>query len=370
MTNPGGPEAFTGQLSAAPYVLDVRRLGHRAPAPHPPIPGDRLNAAPAILLLSRSSDVEFDRLARLLRGVGVPAFRLDADALDGVGLVVDPERRSVRLNGCWFEPVVAWQRHFAPNAIGASASRPQDLFRRESWAAAIDQVVGMSRVGIRSRHLGVAGQLDLARRHGITVPPTIITTDPTDARSALRSTHVILKAVDQHFVEPSPGLLTAAFPMVLRRSDLADSPRLDTPVVFQEFLDHDGELRVYFVDGRMIAFRVVKDLPSDPWLHAERVGASVVEPPPKIVAAVRLLAAAMNLRYGAFDFLIRAGEPVFLEVNPDGDWLWLERMTGLSPVTTAVAQMLREAHHGLSSAIEGAPPWSPAPFDILTFLVT
>ncbi len=52
----------------------------------------------------------------------------------------------------------------------------------------------------------------------------------------------------------------------------------------------------------------------------------------------------MSLRYGAFDFLLSAGTPVFLEVNPDGDWRWAERRTRTTPVTLAVAAMLAALH--------------------------
>jgi hypothetical protein len=40
---------------------------------------------------------------------------------------------------------------------------------------------------------------------------------------------------------------------------------------------------------------------------------------------------AFGLRYGAFDFAVsRAGDLFFLEVNPVGEWAWLEKKLGLS----------------------------------------
>jgi D-alanine-D-alanine ligase-like ATP-grasp enzyme len=39
----------------------------------------------------------------------------------------------------------------------------------------------------------------------------------------------------------------------------------------------------------------------------------------------------MNLRSGSLDFsLNKNGEYYFLEVNPNGQWLWLEHKTGVS----------------------------------------
>jgi len=83
-----------------------------------------------------------------------------------------------------------------------------------------------------------------------------------------------------------------------------------------------------------------------------------------VTSAATALASAMSLRYAAFDFLIRDGAPVFLEVNPDGDWRWAERKTPPSAVTLAVAGMLSELHW---TARRGGDPGA-GPFDLLRFL--
>jgi glutathione synthase/RimK-type ligase-like ATP-grasp enzyme len=54
------------------------------------------------------------------------------------------------------------------------------------------------------------------------------------------------------------------------------------------------------------------------------------------VALVR----ALGLQYGALDFILTPdGRYVFLELNPNGQWLWVERMTGL-PIADAIAATL------------------------------
>lgn len=48
----------------------------------------------------------------------------------------------------------------------------------------------------------------------------------------------------------------------------------------------------------------------------------------------------LKLRFGAFDFIVTpAGEVVFLEVNPSGQWLWLDRVAGLA-ISDAMADLL------------------------------
>ena len=50
-----------------------------------------------------------------------------------------------------------------------------------------------------------------------------------------------------------------------------------------------------------------------------------------------------SLAYGAFDFVVtRDGDVVFLECNPGGQWLWLEKATNL-PISQAVADLLAQS---------------------------
>jgi D-alanine-D-alanine ligase-like ATP-grasp enzyme len=50
--------------------------------------------------------------------------------------------------------------------------------------------------------------------------------------------------------------------------------------------------------------------------------------------------AELNLEYGALDFVLTPdGRFVFLEINPNGQWLWLDDMLSLG-ITTAVAEWL------------------------------
>ena len=47
-----------------------------------------------------------------------------------------------------------------------------------------------------------------------------------------------------------------------------------------------------------------------------------------------------NLEFGAFDFILsKSGELYFLEVNPNGQWYWLEDLTGVL-ISDAIADIL------------------------------
>ena len=54
----------------------------------------------------------------------------------------------------------------------------------------------------------------------------------------------------------------------------------------------------------------------------------------------RCLMQRLNLNYGAIDFVLdKQGNYVFLEINPNGQWAWIEHLTGL-PISKEIVKCL------------------------------
>jgi hypothetical protein len=325
------PEAFFGQLSAPSRVYDVR--------PRP---------VPCVVLLSRSCDAGLDAVGALLTGAGVRSARLNADELTAASLTVDPGARTVRVHGRVITPTVTWVRHFAAAAIDGGGDPAHRAFLGDSWRAAADQLAAVSAASVGARRPDLLTQLLLARRHGVAVPRTVLTTDLS--RDAVTSPRLVVKAAHGHFVEAAPGRLTGIFATVIDRDGLPATPSPGPPVIVQEYVEHEAEWRVFFVAGQVHGFRLGEHAPADLWTAPETVEVRSAPPPPEVAAAATRLAAAMSLRYAAFDFLVRDGEPVFLECDPDGDWHWAERKTRTTLVTNAVAAMLADLHRSCRTA--------------------
>ncbi|MFN2444382.1 MAG: alpha-L-glutamate ligase, partial [Vicinamibacterales bacterium] len=63
--------------------------------------------------------------------------------------------------------------------------------------------------------------------------------------------------------------------------------------------------------------------------------------------ACRRLVASYGLMFGAIDLIVDAtGEYYFLELNPNGQWVWVQQATGL-PIREALCRVLR-GRSGLS----------------------
>lgn len=360
-------DSFSRQLHAPGYVLDVR--------PSRPPPAERRGkpgtsqALPCVVLLSRSCDAELDAVGGLLGKVGVPTARINADELTATDLLIDPGRRAIRHDDRWIAPTVVWKRHFSARAIEGSASPAYDMFRQDSWQAVADQLAALSPVASGMRSPGLLEQRRVAQGCRIAVPQTVVTTDPAAAGEFLGEKHrLVVKALDQHFVEASPGRLSGAFPVVVNSLELQSAPRPGAPVIVQEFIEHNTELRVYYVDGQVHGFEIGKEAAADPWLAPDRVTVRHRELSEAVVSAATMLARGLSLRYGAFDFLLRSGTPVFLEVNPDGDWLWVEARAQTAPVTLAVAHMLCTLHRKYRPSLTTSGSRLDGGFDLISFL--
>ncbi|RZU00637.1 MvdC/MvdD family ATP grasp protein [Rivibacter subsaxonicus] len=190
-----------------------------------------------------------------------------------------------------------------------------------------------------------AWQLELAGRIGLELPQTLITNCPQAAREFLGRVglgNVIYKAfsaTEQDWRETR-----------LVRADELD--RLDNlryaPVIFQRYIEATVDLRITVVGERLFP-AAIHSQDSDYKIDFRMdIGRARIEPvslPADVEAKLLELMRRLGLAYGAIDMRRRPdGSHVFLEINPAGQWLFIERQTG-QPISAALAELLQR-HDG------------------------
>ncbi|MGW1770923.1 hypothetical protein [Streptomyces sp. NPDC002104] len=264
---------------------------------------------------------------------------------------LDVDTGLLDVGGRRVRPAVVWVRHGSACALMAQA-RPAgsvNPLRAESWSGFLRQVADTADTALPGGTVVGPGQLARARALGVRTPRTVVTNDvPAGARQVGAPT-LVVKTPDFRLFEPDRLGWKACLPSVAGReavergSGTAPGGRGGRPVVVQEYVPHQRELRVYQLDGGICAFEVRKPDPSSPMTDPDSVTVTRVDCPRSAAEAVRTLCAAWNLRYGAFDLLVSdTGDVVFLEANPDGDWLWFERKARWHGVSFMAAVMVRE----------------------------
>ncbi|NUR83984.1 MAG: ATP-dependent carboxylate-amine ligase [Nonomuraea sp.] len=189
--------------------------------------------------------------------------------------------------------------------------------------------------------------LAVAQRLGFAVPPTTITNDPYELAPAYERAggRLIAKPVE-HTTFDVDGAAQSVFTTVVRRRDLVGRARIaHEPTILQPYVDKAVELRVTVVGDRVFAAEIAsQDSPRtrEDWRHYDfdRARHSVHRLPDDVARKCVDLVAALGVSFGAIDLILTpGGEYVFLEINPNGQWGWIQDLTGL-PIGAAIADWL------------------------------
>lgn len=182
-------------------------------------------------------------------------------------------------------------------------------------------------------------QLAVATEVGLRIPRTVITNDPAVARSFIdelgpdRTVYKTFLASEDHWRETR--LVRAEELALLDRVALA-------PVIFQEYVPAEADLRVTVVGDRLFA-AAIRPAPGgysvDYRMDLEGASYEPTDLAPATERGLRALMDRMGLVYGAIDLRRTSDGDVFLEVNPAGEWRWVEERTG-QPITSAMAELL------------------------------
>jgi ATP-grasp ribosomal peptide maturase len=186
-------------------------------------------------------------------------------------------------------------------------------------------------------------QLDAAHRAGLTVPATLITSDPAEARAfAAEHEELIYKPM----THASPGRGRVLYAVPITQDDLsgdAGEAIAGTMHLLQRRIRAAYAVRLTAVDGRIFAAAIHahSEAAALDWRsHYDALTYQVTEPPADVAQGVRDIMNRLGLRFGALDFLVTpSGEWYFLEINPNGQWAWIEQETGL-PISAAIADAL------------------------------
>jgi glutathione synthase/RimK-type ligase-like ATP-grasp enzyme len=121
-------------------------------------------------------------------------------------------------------------------------------------------------------------------------------------------------------------------------------PVESSPTFLQEEVPKCSDIRLTVVGEEMFGVRIKrKDCSVLDWRRELGKGLDYerVSVPPNVQGCVHELMCELSISYGALDFAERTdGGWSFLEVNPAGQWEWLEPAAGV-PIARAIASWLQ-----------------------------
>lgn len=190
-------------------------------------------------------------------------------------------------------------------------------------------------------------QLVEAGRLGFELPPTLVTTDPDEFLDFYRAHdgRVITKVLEQlGAYRLDDDFFRFTEPVSTRDVGFFEAIR-ECPVIVQPHLPKALELRVTVVGDRVFAAEIHSQASHHArldWRRSDRRMTPYArhDLPAATAERCQRLLARLGLCYGAIDLILTPeGRYVFLEVNPSGQYLWVEKATGL-PISEALCELL------------------------------
>lgn len=191
-------------------------------------------------------------------------------------------------------------------------------------------------------------QLQIARELGLDTPRTLTTNDPNAVREFAKScdSGMVTKMLSSFAIYES-GKELVVFTNPVRPEDLADLSGLSLcPATFQELLPKSLEIRATVVGQRVMSAAIDSQVSARAVHDWRRDGVRMLEKwkpyhlPLEVEDRILRLMDHFCLNYGAIDIILTPDDRhVFLELNPCGEFFWLERSPGL-PISDAIADLL------------------------------
>lgn len=176
-------------------------------------------------------------------------------------------------------------------------------------------------------------QLKTAIKIGFNIPQTLITNSKQELKHFYSDCNrdIILKPISQTRIQYNEGsafIFTNPVPEIFIEN--IDSYDL-TPCIYQKNISKEYELRVTVVGDSVFSaavFSQADEETKNDW-RKKKLRFQQVELPNEIHQKCITLLQELDLQFGAIDLIKTPnGEYVFLEINPNGQWAWIETQTG------------------------------------------
>ncbi|GAB4431214.1 MAG: ATP-grasp ribosomal peptide maturase [Chloroflexi bacterium OHK40] len=190
-------------------------------------------------------------------------------------------------------------------------------------------------------------QLKVALQHGFSIPRTIITNNPEEVVQFYNQCNgnVIFKTLESGFViSPEEGA-GSIYTNKVTEKDMEEIERVRlTTNLFQEYIEKKVELRITVIGKKLFTVAIHSQHSHKTRVDWRKSYSDLYYEPYKLPEDIHdkciNITDYFGLNFSAIDMIVTPeGEYVFLELNPNGQWAWLEDFTGL-PMKSTLVELL------------------------------
>ena len=236
---------------------------------------------------------------------------------------------------------VVWIRRANPAVHNPDVAGPDMNFAKEEYRwFSLSVMYSLETLPVRcinpysaSRFINnKAVQLPLARQSGLNVPRTLLSNSPSAVRDFFDRTQqrLVCKSFFPHIWKKAESeALAVTETFELEASELpVDEVLTYAPAIYQEMIVKSFDVRMVLLGAAVYSYSLHNVKGALDWRQDATqglVGVEIVDTPAEVEAAVLRFAQKAGIVFGSLDFAIdSAGKWWFLEVNEEGQFLWLD----------------------------------------------
>lgn len=244
----------------------------------------------------------------------------------------------------WTDVEAAWYRRLSPQPGLEHSDAAEDEFARDEelrftrWLIAMQESYSIRWINRPSTAQAAENkflQLKFANVHGIEIPRTIVTAQPNRVRAFLRNEgSVVAKPLEAYSWKDKSGQTFSAFATVLdkeRGSEISNADIARCVTIYQQCIEKACDVRVIIMGEDVFAFKVIQDGERyfDFRLGFYQKDHLTYEPisfPLALKLKTIKFMNSLKINFASADFALTAdGRFIFLDLNPGGQWLFIEQ---------------------------------------------
>ncbi|NLE06010.1 MAG: hypothetical protein GX638_14590 [Crenarchaeota archaeon] len=264
--------------------------------------------------------------------------------------VFDFAKRSISFNeisSIWF------RRPVTPIIENSVASKENQIFATDECRALLDGIWStlncfwISKPTSIYRAENKLFQLKIASEAGFSIWPTLITNSPKSLNAFYQNQkNIIYKPIRRGRIERSTytGLIFTN-KITSDHEILFDNIKL-APGIFQKHIPKNVEIRVTVIGQKVFAVEIHSQENPTTLIDWRRIDSrslfhKIHFLPSNVEQLCRNLVQKLDLQFGAIDLILTpSGEYIFLEINPNGQWAWIQQLCEELPLRETLVDLL------------------------------
>jgi len=187
-------------------------------------------------------------------------------------------------------------------------------------------------------------QLMMASQTGLLIPPTLISNDCNKISEFLKEQNgnIVIKPIKNGMLDDKSIIFTS----VVNGKDLTLFKKsVPIPSTYQENIKKELDIRITIIGRKVFATEIDSQKNKSStidWRRSQDINLPhrKHKVPKDIENKCVTLVEKLGLQFGAIDMVLsKSGEYYFLEINPNGQWGWIEKRTGYR-LTEALVNLL------------------------------